>query len=173
MTTKPASTPAKARARAPQARTEAVARVDTTYLETLFGYNARRAALTAISRFFETMAPYGLRPVEFSVLSVIRHNPGVTSRQLCAALGLQPPNLVGLIRQLEKRELLLRRPHPQDGRAVGLHLSAAGQRLMRDAERTASDTEAGIVGHLSASEQAALVRLLRKVYAPQGGSGSV
>ena len=56
---------------------------------------------------------------------------------------------------------------------MGLHLSAAGQRLMRDAERTASDTEAGIVGHLSASEQAALVRLLRKVYAPQGGSGSV
>lgn len=141
-----------------------VERVDTGFLESLLGYNARRAALTAIARFLEAMAPYGLRPVEFSVLSVIQHNPGVTSRQLCAALGLQPPNLVGLIRQLEKRALLLRRPHPQDGRAVGLHLSADGQRLMRDAERTAGEIDAGIVAHLSASERATLIRLLQKVY---------
>ncbi|NBQ86438.1 MAG: MarR family transcriptional regulator [Betaproteobacteria bacterium] len=138
--------------------------VDTTYLETLLGYNARRAALTAIARFLENMAPFDLRPVEFSVLSVIRHNPGVTSRQLCAALGLQPPNLVGLVRHLESRALLRRKPHPQDGRAVGLHLSAAGERLMQQAERTVSDTEDAIVAHLSEDERQTLVRLLQKVY---------
>jgi hypothetical protein len=32
------------------------------------------------------MAPYGLRPVDFSVLSLITHNPGITSRQLCTTL---------------------------------------------------------------------------------------
>lgn len=138
--------------------------VDTRYLESLLGYNARRAALTAIARFLERMEPYGLRPVEFSVLSVIQHNPGVTSRQLCTALGLQPPNLVGLIRQLEGRALILRKPHPQDGRAVGLHLNAAGRRLMQQAERTATETEASIVEHLSAEERETLLRLLKKVY---------
>ncbi len=138
--------------------------VDTRYLETLLGYNARRAALTAIARFLETMAPFDLRPVEFSVLSVIRHNPGVTSRQLCAALGLQPPNLVGLVRQLESRALVRRKPHPQDGRAVGLHLSAAGERLMQQAEHTVTETEDAIVAHLSEGERKTLVRLLQKVY---------
>lgn len=138
--------------------------VDTSYLETLLGYNARRAALTAIGRFLEDMAPFNLRPVEFSVLSVIRHNPGVTSRLLCATLGLQPPNLVGLVRRLEARALLRRKPHPQDGRAVGLYLSAAGERLMLQAEHTVSETEAAVVAHLSEGERRTLIRLLQKVY---------
>ena len=71
--------------------------IDTSYLQTLLGYNARRAALVIIERFIQDMASFDLRPVDFSVLSVIFHNPGVTSRQLCAALSILPPNLVGLI----------------------------------------------------------------------------
>ena len=55
--------------------------VDTSYLETLIGYNARRAALSVIGLFLQRMAVYGLRPVDFSVLSLITHNPGITSRQ--------------------------------------------------------------------------------------------
>ena len=55
--------------------------VDTRYLETLIGYNARRAALALIGQFLERMAIYDLKPVEFSVMSVIVHTPGVTSRQ--------------------------------------------------------------------------------------------
>ena len=65
--------------------------VDTRYLQTLLGYNARRAALTVIDEFVPRMAQFGLRVVDFSILSVIHHNPGITSRQLCAALALLPP----------------------------------------------------------------------------------
>src|SRR5436309_7116241 len=52
-----------------------VEKVDTTYLEGLIGYNARRAALVIIDAFLEQMAVYELRPVDFSVLSLIHHNP--------------------------------------------------------------------------------------------------
>ena len=68
-----------------------VEKVNTRYLETLVGYNARRAALAVISRFMEEMAVYELRPVDFSVLSLITHNPGITSRQLCSTLGCRLP----------------------------------------------------------------------------------
>ena len=103
--------------------TAAVDEVDTSYLETLIGYNARRAALSVIGLFLQRMAVYGLRPVDFSVLSLITHNPGITSRQLCSALNILPPNLVGMINALARRGLIERRPHPRDGRAVGLHLT--------------------------------------------------
>lgn len=142
----------------------AVDQVDTGYLESLLGYNARRAALAVIEVFLERMAPYGLRPVDFSVLSLIAHNPGVTSRQICASLGLQPPNLVGLVAALDKRELLVRRPHPHDGRAVGLHLTPRGQKLMRDAEATASALEREVAARLTPAEARTLIRLLKKVY---------
>lgn len=142
----------------------AVEAIDTSFLESLTGYNARRAALTVIEIFLDRMAVYGFRPVDFSVMSLICHNPGITSRQLCVALGILPPNLVGMINALEQRELIARRPHPRDGRAVGLHPSAKGQRLMRDAERTAADLESDACARLTAAERKTLNRLLQKIY---------
>jgi DNA-binding MarR family transcriptional regulator len=139
-------------------------RLDASYLEGLIGYNARRAALTVIGVFLERMAPYGLRPVEFSTLSLIHHNPGVTARQLCQTLGLQPPNMVGTIAQFEKKGLLQRRPHPSDGRAQGLHLTADGQTLMQRAELTAAELEVEATQRLSAAERTRLMALLQKIY---------
>jgi DNA-binding MarR family transcriptional regulator len=142
----------------------AVDQVDTSYLQTLLGYNARRAALTIIEGFLERMAEFGLRPVDFSVMSVIQHNPGVTSRQLCAALNLLPPNLVGLVQSLEARGLIHRLPHPTDGRAMGLHPTAEGKALMEQAEQAATDLEIERSSRLSASQRKTLLDLLQKIY---------
>jgi DNA-binding MarR family transcriptional regulator len=140
--------------------------LDTRFLESLMGYNARRAALTIIELFLERMAVYGLRPVDFSVLSVIAHNPGVTSRQLCACLGILPPNFVGMLASLEKRELVQRQPHPSDKRAIALQLSSAGKKLMRDAERTAHTLESDATVRLTEAERKTLIDLLQKIYRP-------
>lgn len=138
--------------------------VDTSYLESLLGYNARRAALAVIAVFLRRMEPYGLRPVDFSVVSVVAHNPGVTSRQICAALDILPPNLVGMVKSLHKRGLIVRKPHPTDRRAQGLHLSTAGQRLYREAQATATELEQKVAGRLSGEELQMLISLLHKVY---------
>jgi DNA-binding MarR family transcriptional regulator len=143
---------------------QAVEEVDTSYLEGLIGYNARRAALAVIEVFMDRMSVYDLRPVDFSVLSLVTHNPGVTSRQLCTRLGILPPNLVGMVNALERRGLIVRQPHPRDGRAMGLHLTAAGQKLMREAEKTAAQLEADAAGKLTAAEVKTLIRLLKKIY---------
>lgn len=139
-------------------------KIDTSYLETLLGYNARRAALVIIELFLKRMAVYDLRPVDFSVLSLITHNPGISSRQLCSELNILPPNLVGMINTLEKRELILRKPHPSDGRIIGLHLSDVGSKLMKDAEQTAKALEDEGASKLTATERKTLMRLLQKIY---------
>ncbi len=139
---------------------------DTSFLETLVGYNARRAALSVIAVFLRRMAPFELRPVDFSVLSVIAHNPGVTSRQICAALDILPPNLVGMVKALQQRKLITRRPHPSDRRALGLHLTPGGERLYREAQAMASALEAEATAALSPDEVQTLIALLRKVYRP-------
>ena len=142
----------------------AIEQVDTSYLESLVGYNARRATLVIVDAFLRNMAVYGLRPVDFSVLSLIAHNPGITSRQLCTTLNIQPPNLVGMINQLQRRELITRRPHPHDGRAMGLHLTAAGKKMVKQAEVTASELEEATTARLTAAERKMLMQLLRKIY---------
>jgi DNA-binding MarR family transcriptional regulator len=138
--------------------------IDTRYLETLIGYNARRAALTIIEVFLRRMSVYELRPVDFSVLSLITHNPGISSRQLCTSLNILPPNLVGMINALEKRELVSRKPHPSDGRVVGLHLTDIGSQLMKDAEKTAQELEIDAASKLTTTERKTLMRLLQKIY---------
>lgn len=142
----------------------AVDEVDTRFLQSLLGYNARRAALAIIERFLVRMAQFKLRPVEFSVMSVIHHNPGVTSRQLCAALNLLPPNLVGLIQSLDARGLLVRLPHPLDGRAVGLHPTPEGRTLMQQAEAAAREAETAKALGLTAAQHKTLLELLQKLY---------
>lgn len=138
--------------------------MDTRFLQSLLGYNARRAALSIIGVFLERLAVYGLKPVDFSVMSVIHHNPGVTSRQLCASLSILPPNLVGLIQSLESRGLIDRKPHPTDGRAVGLHPTDKGVILMQQAEVTAFELEIDASSKLTAKQRQTLVQLLQKIY---------
>lgn len=138
--------------------------LNTRYLESLLGYNARRAALSVIALFLHRMAPFGLKPVEFSVLTLIAHNPGITSRQICSALDILPPNLVGLNKSLDQRGLIVRKAHPTDGRAQGLHLSAPGKRLQKEAQATVTALESDAAHALTLSELEMLKTLLRKVY---------
>lgn len=142
-----------------------VKRVDTSYLETLIGYNARRTALAVIEVFLQRMAVHDFHSVvDFSVASLIVHNPGITSRQLCAVLGILPPNLVSVVNGLEKRGLIQRRPHPNDGRAMGLHPTPQGLQLMEQAETDAAQLEVDVSSRLTAAERKTLMRLLQKVY---------
>jgi DNA-binding MarR family transcriptional regulator len=138
--------------------------LDTQFLETLQGYNTRRAALSIINTFMQRMEAYELSPVDFSILSLIHHNPGVTSRQLCHALGLLPPNMVVFLKQFEKRHLIVRSPHPNDGRATALALTSEGKQLMKKAEKTAIDSDHSATARLTAKEQETLMRLLKKIY---------
>ena len=139
-------------------------RLDTRVLETLVGYNARRAWLIISQVFSERMAAYGLKQVDFSVLSLLAHNPGATSRQLCSTLDILPPNLVSLIAGMDSRGLIERRPHPHDGRAIGLYLTPAGEELVREAEQTVVQLEADASARLTSRERETLIRLLQKIY---------
>ena len=139
-------------------------RLDARMLEALVGYNARRAWLIISGVFAERMAPYGLKQIDFSVLSLLAHNPGATSRQLCNTLDILPPNLVSLVATLDSRGLIERKPHPHDGRAVGLHLTEAGDKLIREAEQTVTQLEADASARLTAREREMLIRLLQKIY---------
>ena len=143
---------------------QAIDTVDTSFLETLVGYNARRASLAIVDVFMRRMAPFDLRIVDFSVLSLVSRNPGITSRQLCGTLGVQPPNLVAIIGLLEKRELIERHPHPNDRRATGLHLSPGGEALVAEAEATAASLEDEATARLTPTERRTLMRLLQKIY---------
>ena len=142
----------------------AVEQVNANYLESLLGYNARRASLSLVGVFVKCMEGFDLKIVEFSLLSLVGSNPGITARQLCQQLDVLPPNMVGMIETMARRGFLERRPHPRDGRAMGLYLTAVGRELVETAEPQLKANEQASVNHLSAEEQAQLMALLQKLY---------
>ncbi|WP_208512954.1 MarR family winged helix-turn-helix transcriptional regulator [Variovorax paradoxus] len=148
-------------AAAPLGRTD---RLDARVLETLVGYNARRAWLVVSALFAKRMAAFKLKQIDFSVLSLLAHNPGATSRQICSTLDILPPNLVSLVAELDARALIERKPHPHDGRAVGLHLTPAGEALVGEAEQAVIQLELDASARLNARERETLIKLLQKVY---------
>ncbi|MEX8192679.1 MarR family winged helix-turn-helix transcriptional regulator [Comamonas guangdongensis] len=142
----------------------AVDTVNASFLESLLGYNARRASLSLVGVFMKCMTRFDLKIVEFSVLSLVGRNPGITSRQLCQQLDMLPPNMVGMIDALARRDFLERRPHPRDGRATGLYLTASGRELVDTAEPQLKSSEEKAVAHLSEAERVQLMHLLQKLY---------
>lgn len=140
--------------------------IDLSVLEELLGYNARRASLAVIAQFVQDMAEFNLRPVEFSVLTLIASNPGITARQICQQLALLPPNLVGLLNTLSERGLIERTPHPKDRRATALHLAPGAKTLVRQAQSRARTSDRKALKHMSTAERQTLMVLLKKVYAP-------
>ena len=138
--------------------------VNTDFLRTLVGYNARRAALSLGEDFDRRMAVHALKIADFSLLNLVAHNPGITSRQVCTSLCILAANLVNLVALLERRGLLVRYPHPYDGRAMGLYLSEAGQALNAQAEKTAIALQAESTHQLTAQQRRTLIRLLQKLY---------
>ncbi len=141
-----------------------VDKIDSSYLETLVGYNARRASLAIIAVFVERMAAFGLKPVDFSVLSLVHNNPGITSRQVCTTLGILPPNLVAMVGDLQRRGLLRRERHKADGRAMSLYLTDQAAAMIGAAQDTAQQLEIDATQALTQAERQRLIQLLQKVY---------
>jgi len=151
-------------ARSPRAVDRGAALVDQGELLALVGYNCRRAYLAILPLFLERMAGDGLRPVDFSVLTLLRANPALTQKQLGATLAIAPPNLAVLLDRLQDRGLVVRSRNPADGRSQVLSLTAAGRRLISKARTKAVALEADATSMLTDAERAQLIGLLQKIH---------
>lgn len=138
--------------------------INTQYLETLLGYNARRATLHIVGHFVHRMAEFELKPATFSALCLIGRNPGITSRQLCQTLNILPPNMVGFLKEFEHRGWITRAPSPFDGRATSLSLTAQGKKFIQRAEKAAQAADQHAAQALSPTEFKTLTRLLKKIH---------
>ena len=69
-----------------------------------------------------------------SLATLERHGP-MTPRDLAAAERVQPSSMTRMLASLEQDALVLRTPHPSDGRQVLLAASDSGTALLREDRR--------------------------------------
>jgi MarR family transcriptional regulator, organic hydroperoxide resistance regulator len=126
--------------------------------------NLYRAA-GAIRNHFEhtVLAPYNLTWTGWVVLWVVWIWEEIETRHVAVEAGISKGTLTGVAGTLEKRGLLERRTHPDDGRRVLLRLSPAGLQLMTELFPVFNKQEAQVVEPLSPEELRVLAGALRKI----------
>lgn len=137
--------------------------IDLGPLPELIGYVLRRAQLVVFQDFFQSFAPFDIRPAQFSVLTIIERNPGLTQSQVAAALGIKRTNFVGMLDELEKRGLAERRAGARDKRSYALYLTAEGTALMRKLKPVLKAHESRMVGLVGEEGRDRLVELLHEI----------
>lgn len=137
---------------------------DSSFLRTLVGYNTRRATLRIFEVFHDRMRDFGLNPVEFSVLSLIGRNAGITARQICEELAMPPPKLAKLLAVLDRRALIHREATQADRRAFHLSLTQDGHRLRAQVEPIVQQLEVEASAQLTDRQRDMVNSLLQRIY---------
>jgi len=134
--------------------------VDLNGLTTHLGYLIRRAQIWVFQDFIRTLASVDIRPAQYSVLTVIDANPGLTQMSLSKALGIERARLVHLLNGLEARRFVERRLSATDRRSHALHLTAKGRSTLTIIKAFAREHEQRLAARVGRKNHQQLLRLL-------------
>lgn len=94
-----------------------------------------RLAIGRLARRLRQHSVGGLTPSQRSVLATLdRHGPMTMSR-LAEIETISAPSVTGIISRLAEKELVERRPNPEDGRSAIVALTAAGREMLEAGRR--------------------------------------
>jgi len=99
----------------------------------------------------------------FVVLREVWAAKRLQTRHAAEQAGIAKATLTGVVDTLERRGLVRRLPHPQDGRLVLLELTRRGHRLLRDVLPASQEEEAFALAYLDESQIAVMRDALRQL----------
>jgi DNA-binding MarR family transcriptional regulator len=133
-------------------------------LSKVFGYQITQANLESLGNFEQAVGqPYDLRPVEYTLLQLLREGICTTPSQLAKELRITPPSMSVWLDKLNARGLLSRSKSVTDGRAQHIDLTAKGQKLIALAHEKLLVSEQSMLAHLSMGERTLLQEILQKM----------
>ena len=98
-------------------------------LERQVGYLLRRANQRHAALFARHFAAFDLTPLQFAVLMKLRASGPLSQNHLGRLTAMDPNTAQGVIQRLLRRQLLARRPSPEDRRRKLLSLTDSGLAL--------------------------------------------
>jgi DNA-binding MarR family transcriptional regulator len=134
-----------------------------TGLSSIVGYPLRRAQIAVFEDFARRFAALDLTPAQYSALVAIGDNPGRIQSEIARALGIQRPNFVAIMDELERRGLAERTRSGVDRRSNAVALTAAGRALLAKGRVEQAGSEAAIDALLGRDARAALVTTLLRL----------
>ncbi len=124
------------------------------------GYLIRRSKQMATSIFGENCRDFGITPIQFAALTILRLRPEIDQTELGEIAALDSSTAGDVLARLERRGLVRR--HEQAQRRV-CDLTSDGSLLLDRVTASVTNAQQRLLESLTVREQAQLLRLLSKM----------
>ena len=156
---------ARVRPTAGETRERAVgAKVNLGILPGLLGYNLRRAHQVSWRTYVRFIGKDRIRPGLFSLMCLVRTNPGISQIELGTHLGVDKTSIVALLDRLERAGLIQRKRSTRDRRRQGICLTEHGVHEFETLVQKVRQLERHMGARFSASELRQFLGYLRRMY---------
>ncbi len=127
------------------------------------GYLLARLGTASATSFGQALAPTGLRPRHYAVLSALADGTELsTQHAVGGCLAIDPSTMVSVVDELEAKALIRRRRDPDDRRRYLLRLTAKGRRMHERCRTAAHQVESEVLARLNDEERRTLHVLLQR-----------
>ena len=138
--------------------------MEREHLSKTTGYLLAQVCRAHHARARALLDEIGLYRGQQFVLCALWKEEGLTHSDLADRLHVHPATVTNALKRMERAGFLERRPDPEDQRVSRVYLTEAGREIRGSVERVWSQLEEQTVEGFNDEEQAALERLLERVY---------
>lgn len=126
------------------------------------GYLIRRAQQAFRARMDDGLRPLGITAPQYSVLSSLSIEPGISNAELARAASVTPQSMQGIVANLEKLKLVVRAASPDHGRILESRLTEQGKAALSKAHKVARTIEQTMMGDTADRDAAIFRRVLER-----------
>jgi len=130
----------------------------------IIGLHVSLANAAILHNFKKRFDRLQLTPKQTSLLWLVSDNPGVSQVDFARLFRIDRATMLGITNTLARRGLIERRPMPNHGRRIGLHLTGPGQAILEEAKKEVAIHETWVKQHFSAEELDLMVGLMARLY---------
>jgi DNA-binding MarR family transcriptional regulator len=137
--------------------------IDFGKLPEYIGYQVRQAQSAMFRDLSRSLRATGVTPGEFSLLTILKANPGINSTTLTRIYQLDKATLSLSVKGLVERGLISSTRDPNDRRYYALHLTPSGREVLKRVTRHIERQERAMDAVLAPGERARLIDLLTRI----------
>ncbi|MCB8819503.1 MarR family winged helix-turn-helix transcriptional regulator [Microvirga rosea] len=131
--------------------------------DTSAGYVVNHMARLFAEALTQRIQPLGLTTGQFPLLLQLWAEEGLTQKQLVERLDVEQATIANTLNRMERDGLVLRKPHPVDGRSQCIHLTRKARALQGPATEAAQSVNDIALRSLSVPDRQAFFETMTEV----------